>query len=126
MRKLSSTRVRTAQLKQGGVALALDGVVDDDKKSNSNAALKLCLDDVLGFLSTRELLCGGLFRVSKEWQRVLSESPHVWGSSLDLSWARRAPTLPSMFAWHRVTVSAQLAVLGIVEWRTGAIMMHST
>ena len=62
---------------------------------------------VLSFLSARELLYGGLFRVNKEWWRVLCTLPHAWGLSLDLS--RSRGSLPSwskcMFAWHRIRVS---------------------
>ena len=67
---------------------------------------------VFSFLSACELMRGQLFRVSKEWLHVLSESPHAWGLSLDLTWvtSRGHSMLPSTlpFAWHRVRVSRQI------------------
>ena len=59
---------------------------------------------VFSFLSARELLRGQIFHVSKEWRRALRELSHAWGNSLDLRWAARLPALPSIFAWHRISV----------------------
>ena len=67
---------------------------------------------VFSFLSAGELVRGGLFRVSKEWWRVLSTLPHSWGLSLDLRWTRGCiPDLSKCrFAWHRIRVS------GVIKW----------
>ena len=69
---------------------------------------------VLSFLSARELVQGSLFRVSKEWRRVLCTLPHAWGLSLDLNWTRGS--IPSWskctFAWHRIRVSRERALSG--------------
>ena len=64
---------------------------------------------VLSFLSARELVQGGLFRVSQEWRRVLCTLPHAWGLSLDLGWTRGRITSWCTFAWHRIRVSREPA-----------------
>ena len=64
---------------------------------------------VLSFLSARELVQGGLFRVSQEWRRVLCTLPHAWGLSLDLGWTRGRITSWSTFAWHLIRVSREPA-----------------
>ena len=55
---------------------------------------------ILSFLSSRAIMHGQLYLVSKDWLHALTELPHAWGLSLDLSWTALSP--PFKFAWWKI------------------------
>ena len=66
---------------------------------------------VLSFLDPCDILRRGLYRVSREWMRVLCQLPHAWHPVLNMYHVHKWTRLPdkTAFAWHNVEVRASLS-----------------